>query len=164
MVRIIAFAVGALLTGAASLLGLLVVGLRRKSAVVMNLLRRISRDRFNPAQLRSAGTAGAYASIVEHTGRVSGRPYRTPVAVRAVDDGFVISLTYGTRADWVRNVLAAGSATLVTEGETHEIDDIRLVPIEEAGSWFSAKDRRIFRLLAIEHCLRLTPRSAEGGP
>ena len=46
--------------------------------------------------------------IVVHTGRESGREYRTPVNVFRYQGAFVVALTYGSGADWVRNVLAAG--------------------------------------------------------
>jgi deazaflavin-dependent oxidoreductase (nitroreductase family) len=54
--------------------------------------------------------------IVHHTGRKSGRVYRTPVNVFAVKDGYVIALTYGPGADRVRNVLAAKECDLQTRG------------------------------------------------
>jgi len=58
--------------------------------------------------------------IVIHNGRTSGRTYETPVNVFRTKGGFVIALTYG-RADWVRNVMASGSARLRTCGKLHEI-------------------------------------------
>ena len=51
--------------------------------------------------------------VVGHVGRTSGRRYETPVNVFRRPGGFVIALTYGTQADWVRNVLAADGCTLV---------------------------------------------------
>lgn len=60
--------------------------------------------------------------VVHHRGRRSGREYATPVNVFATDGGYVIALTYGPRADWVRNVLAAGGCTLRTHGR-----DVRCV-------------------------------------
>ena len=57
-----------------------------------------------------------------HTGRKSGRQYRTPVNVFSHADRYVFALTYGPNADWVRNVLAHGGCTLETRGRS-----IRLV-------------------------------------
>src|SRR5438445_9228949 len=54
--------------------------------------------------------------VVTHVGRKSGRPYRTPVNVFAVPDGYLFALTYGKDSDWVRNVLAAGGCDLQTRG------------------------------------------------
>ena len=64
--------------------------------------------------------------IVIHTGRRSGRTYETPVNVFRTEDGFVFALTYG-RADWVQNVMAAGTARLRTRRKVHEITNPRIV-------------------------------------
>jgi deazaflavin-dependent oxidoreductase (nitroreductase family) len=49
---------------------------------------------------------------IEHVGRHTGRPYRTPVmAFRGRDRRqLVFALTYGPDTRWARNVLAAGGA------------------------------------------------------
>ena len=64
--------------------------------------------------------------IVVHTGRRSGRTYETPVNVFSSDGGFIFALTYG-RAEWVENVLAAGSAQLRTRRKLHAITNPRIV-------------------------------------
>ena len=64
--------------------------------------------------------------VVEHVGRTSGRVYRTPVNAFRVDGGIGIALTYG-RADWVKNVLHAGSATLHSRGRANAITNPRVV-------------------------------------
>src|SRR6516225_3744610 len=53
-------------------------------------------------------------AIVTHTGRRSGRTYRTPVNVFRDGERYVFALTYGTESDWVRNVLAAGRCEIET--------------------------------------------------
>ena len=58
--------------------------------------------------------------VVIHTGRRSGRTYETPVNVFRKGGNFVFALTYG-RADWVQNVMEAGSAQLRTRRKTHGI-------------------------------------------
>src|SRR5215213_2744877 len=92
-----------------------VLGMRTKSPVVMDRVRRFNRAVTNPRVLRSAGSPGASASVIRHVGRVSGRSYETPVGPFAVGDDFVIALPYGSGTDWVRNVLTHGAATLVHE-------------------------------------------------
>jgi deazaflavin-dependent oxidoreductase (nitroreductase family) len=109
----------------------------------------------NPIQMRTAGTPGAYAGIVRHVGRVSGRAYETPVGVIATDEGFLIILPYGTQTSWLRNVMAAGEAELVTEGATYTVDQPELIPIRYVVERFSAADQRLTRVLAIDSCLRL---------
>ncbi len=56
--------------------------------------------------------------LVVHHGRRSGTEYRTPVNVFRTDTGYVIALTYGPDADWVKNVLAEGGCTLLTGGRS----------------------------------------------
>lgn len=51
-------------------------------------------------------------AVVIHRGRKSGRTFRTPLWAFRRPGGFVIALTYGSKADWVRNVLAADGCEL----------------------------------------------------
>lgn len=64
--------------------------------------------------------------IVIHTGRKSGKTYRTPVNAFRKPDGFVFALTYGRDAEWVRNVLAADGCRLETRGRTWRLASPRL--------------------------------------
>ncbi|HKH18271.1 MAG TPA: nitroreductase family deazaflavin-dependent oxidoreductase [Solirubrobacteraceae bacterium] len=70
----------------------------------------------NPVLGRVAGRLPGFA-IVMHTGRRSGRAYRTPVNLFRSADAYVIALTYGSDAQWVRNVQAAGGCEVLTRGE-----------------------------------------------
>lgn len=54
--------------------------------------------------------------VIEHSGRRSGRTYRTPVNVFREEGGYLVVLAYGSDADWVRNVRAAGTCRLRTRG------------------------------------------------
>lgn len=137
------------------------IGMRTKLPLVIDFQRRANRRLVNPRQLRSAGTPGAYAGIVRHVGRESGRQYETPVVPLPTSDGFVVLLPYGTRADWVRNVLAAGSATIVHEGETFEVAEPEVIPVEEANREFTPKERREIRLFGNTTCLRVRRVGAE---
>jgi hypothetical protein len=51
--------------------------------------------------------------MIVHRGRTSGRVYRTPMMAFRSADGrrLHFALTYGSGADWVRNVVTAGEAT-----------------------------------------------------
>ena len=139
----------------AGLAALIVVLWRAKSPLILRPLIWLGKHVFNPIQMRTAGTPGAYAGIVRHRGRVSGRAYETPVGVIATADGFLITLPYGTQASWLRNVLAAGEAELVTEGAAHTVDQPELIPMSDVAERFSAADQRLTRVLAIDSCLRL---------
>ncbi len=105
--------------------------------------------------MKKAGTPGAYASVVRHVGRTTGRPYETPVGAFATDDGFVIALPYGSQADWLKNVLASGSATIVDEGKTYRVDRPELVPTSVAAPHLPPKEQRNLRLFRVDQCLRV---------
>jgi deazaflavin-dependent oxidoreductase (nitroreductase family) len=142
-------------TAVLALLALLVVALRTGRPSLVRVVRLAGRQVFNPRVLRTAGRPGASASVVHHVGRRSGRAYRTPVAVVPVPEGFVVVLPYGTSPDWLRNVLAAGTATIETEGERHLVARPRVVPTDEVREHLSASDRRAARLFGIDSCLVL---------
>jgi deazaflavin-dependent oxidoreductase (nitroreductase family) len=56
--------------------------------------------------------------LVTNTGRRSGKSYRTPVLVLRDGNRVVVPFPYGDTADWVRNVLAAGTAVTRYRGST----------------------------------------------
>ncbi|GAA1712883.1 nitroreductase family deazaflavin-dependent oxidoreductase [Fodinicola feengrottensis] len=64
--------------------------------------------------------------VVHHRGRRSGREFHSPVNVFRTSDGYVFALTYGSRADWVRNVLAAGGCDLETRRQVVHLAEPRL--------------------------------------
>ena len=92
--------------------------------------------------------------IVRHTGRTSGRSYETPVNVFRRPDGFVIALTYGAQADWVRNVLAAGGCELVTRGHRYRLIDPE-IEHDETRQAVSPFVRPILRVVGAADFLRL---------
>lgn len=148
--------VGALLLGLLmTILIVFVLGMRAKTSWVRNAVRRFARAIGNPFQMRSAGTPGAYASVIRHTGRTSGRPYETPVVPVATGDGFVIALPYGSKTDWLKNVLASGSATIVNEGHTYRVDQPEIIPTAAAATYFPAKQQRSLGFYRVDQCLRV---------
>ncbi len=148
-------AVLAVLVVLIALAGTWLVGMRRKWRPVVDLQRRINRAVVNPRQLRSAGTPGAYAGAIHHVGRHSGREYTTPMVPYPTDDGFVVVLPYGPRSDWVRNVLAAGRATIDHEGSSYEVVEPEVVPIGDAPVVFPPSDDRGNRVIGVSECLVL---------
>ncbi len=89
-------------------------------------LARFNRVATNRVAIPVAGRAPGFG-VVLHTGRRSGRPYRTPVSAFRTPRGFVIALTYGPDSDWTKNVLAAGGGTLLTRGAAVPLTDPRMV-------------------------------------
>ena len=88
-------------------------------------LAEFNRRYTNKVSRRVAGWLPGFG-IVIHRGRRSGRTYETPVNVFRSKGGFVFALTYG-RADWVQNVMAAGSAQLRSRRKVHEIANPTIV-------------------------------------
>src|SRR5206468_3664894 len=78
-------------------------------------LARFNRVVTNPVQRLWAGRLPPFA-IVEHTGRKTGRLYRTPVSAFVKDDMVTIRLPYGTERDWVRNLVAASGGVIQRRG------------------------------------------------
>lgn len=130
-------------------------GMRYKWRFVLDGVRRMNRRFLNPRQMRTAGTSGAYAGIIGHIGRTSGREYQTPVGIVPFEDSFAIVLPYGTRPDWVKNVLAADTATLTHEGDTHTVDRPEVIPLIDVLGHLNESDQRAHSWFNVNQCLRL---------
>ena len=94
MVRRMGKLVGVLLLAVVLVGVVFVAGMRAKSPLVLDAVRRSGRAT-NGFVLKSSGTPGGIASIVRHVGRTHGPTYETPVQAVPTDDGFVIALPYG---------------------------------------------------------------------
>lgn len=150
-----------LLAGVAMAAVVFMLGMRAKSPLVQGPIIWITKRIVNPRQMRSAGTPGAYASVIRTVGRQSGRPYETPVGAVPDGDGFVIALPYGTRPSWLQNVLASGSATLVHEGAAYAVERPEVVPMATVEAAFPEADQRSHRLFGVDQCLRLRRKEPE---
>ena len=149
---------GRLVLGALLALGAIgtvfVLGMRAKSPPVLDAVRRAGRS-MRPVALRTAGGPGSPTSVVRHVGRASGREYDTPVGAVATADGFVIALPYGPNTDWLRNVLANGSATIVHDGTEHEVHTPEVVSMTLVGGHFSPADQRMHQIFRVEEFLQV---------
>jgi deazaflavin-dependent oxidoreductase (nitroreductase family) len=111
---------------------------------------QINKRVFNPRALR-----GERWQVVGHVGRSSGKAYRTPVEAMRVDDGFIVTLVYGSRSDWVQNVLAAGSATIESDGATIPVVEPKVITAEQAFELLPTGTKRPPKLLKIDEFLHL---------
>jgi deazaflavin-dependent oxidoreductase (nitroreductase family) len=93
--------------------------------------------------------------VVLHTGRRSGRSFRTPLNVFRQPDGFLIALTYGPDTDWVKNVLAADGCSLLTRGRVHVLKAPRIYRDEGRGQ-MPAFVRIVLRLNDVNEFMHLT--------
>nr|WP_082931835.1 nitroreductase family deazaflavin-dependent oxidoreductase [Mycolicibacterium setense] len=93
----------------------------------MRVIARFNKYVTNPLQRLWAPWL-PYMAVIEHTGRKSGKPYRTPVMAFVDTKSVRVVLNYGEHSDWVRNVRAAGSAHLVHRGRRYPLSDPRIIP------------------------------------
>ncbi|MEQ0559402.1 nitroreductase family deazaflavin-dependent oxidoreductase [Amycolatopsis sp. NEAU-NG30] len=121
--------------------------------VLPKRVARFNRVATNQVLRHIAGWAPGFAMVV-HKGRKSGREFRTPVNVFRTPDGFVVALTYGPDADWVKNVLAAGSCTLVVRGKEIRVHGAEVVH-DESRQAMPVPIRQILGLLHVHDFLRL---------
>ena len=164
MSRLIVVIVAVVIVAVAAIGVVFFVGMRRRSPAVLGAVRRFSRTIVNPRMLKTAGAPGAYASLVINTGRRTGREYRTPVVAVPDDDGFVIALPYGTTSNWVRNVLASGTATVIKDGVAHEVDRPEITPLAAMNHHFPEKEQRSHTRVRVESCMRLRRAAVPGDP
>jgi deazaflavin-dependent oxidoreductase (nitroreductase family) len=118
-------------------------------------IRVFNKRVLNPLMLRLAGRKYWYASVIEHTGRRSGKTYATPVASERTADGFVIPLPYGTHVDWLRNVLAAGRATVRAHGSSYQVVQPQIISADVAAPQLRPERRRTYDLVGVKHYLKV---------
>ncbi len=123
--------------------------------MVLDMVRVFNKHVLNPLMLIVAGQKYWYAGVIEHTGRRSGKNYSNPVVIERAGDGFIIPLPYGTKVDWLRNVLAAGDATLRVHGETCRAVEPQIVDAATALPQLSPRRQREFARLGIKNYLKL---------
>ncbi len=89
-----------------------------------------------------------------HTGRKSGRQFRTPLNVFPTDSGFAVLLPYGAgETEWLKNVEAAGEATLEHYGRTRRVSRPQVLPRLEAATEVAPRWRFIFTRAPFAHAL-----------
>ncbi|WP_026874441.1 nitroreductase family deazaflavin-dependent oxidoreductase [Jiangella gansuensis] len=111
---------------------------------------QVNKRLFNPRAI-----AGGRWPVLTHVGRRSGATYRTPLDAHPVDGGYLFVVVYGSRSDWVRNVLAADRARLRVGGRDVELAAPRIVGRDEAFRALSDEVARPPRLLRITEFLRM---------
>src|SRR3954447_20974502 len=116
---------------------------RRTAAPQPPLPRPACRDRHDgprPADRRPPAPAAVRRD--RDQGRRSGAAYRPPIVARRTEGGFVLPVPFGPNTNWVRNVLAAGEATITWKGGSHPVTAPRLVDLAAATPSLSGFMRR----------------------
>ena len=93
--------------------------------------------------------------LLRHYGRRSGRAYATPVVGLRVAGGFAIPMAFGEGADWYRNIVVAGGATIRRHGTEHQLVNPAAIDPDSVGSPFPGWQKRVFRALGIRRFLFL---------
>jgi deazaflavin-dependent oxidoreductase (nitroreductase family) len=97
---------------------------------------------------------------LEHTGRKSGKHYRTPLLVFKTRDGFVILIGYGPETDWLKNVLAGGSTVLHKRGNALALGSPRIVSKAEAAPLVTPAPRLFYRLFPYNEAALVLTKTA----
>jgi deazaflavin-dependent oxidoreductase (nitroreductase family) len=117
-------------------------------------LARFNRYVTNPIQRLWAGWAPTMG-ILEHTGRRSGRTYRTPLTVFSTGDGVAILLTYGPNRDWLKNLTTAGGGRLRRYGRTFDVRDPQVMTRQQAAKHVTGLSGWVFARLPFENAVLL---------
>ena len=105
---------------------------------------------FNPMEKRKGKRP-----VITHVGRSSGKTYQTPLDAHEVDGGFIFILMYGSKSDWVQNVLAAGTASVTKDGKIFELESPRLISEDEAWQQLPATVQAPPGVLNVSEYLRM---------
>ncbi len=116
---------------------------------------RFNKHTLNPATLKSAGHQTSIYATVKHVGRHSGRTYTTPVVAKPLGDGFVIPLPYGADVDWCRNVLAAGTCTLLCNEHEYIMEHPEMLPLSGTMKAFTPLTRLLYAVGEVKQYLWL---------
>lgn len=120
---------------------------------------QINKRVFNPSALRN----GRW-KVLTHVGRSSGRTYRTPLDAAEVDGTYVFILVYGSRSDWVQNVMASGSATLDTRDGVVELTAPRIIPGDVARPMIKPQVTLPPKFLRVDEYLQMDVASRPSNP
>ncbi len=111
---------------------------------------QINKRVFNPRELKKGDRP-----VLTHIGRSSGKVYETPLDAHRVDGGYIFILVYGSKSDWVQNILAAGSATLRNNSQETQLTNPRLVTKDEAWTQVDPGTKEPPGILRISEFLQM---------
>ncbi|HEX9036204.1 MAG TPA: hypothetical protein VF808_04355 [Ktedonobacterales bacterium] len=108
-----------------------------------------------------AGWAPGFA-IVIHTGRTSGRIYRTPINAFRVGSTIRFALTYGPNTDWIHNIEAASGCDLLMGGRLLRLTNPQF-GTDPTLAWLPAAARPLLRRIGATQYLSMTIADQPGG-
>ena len=142
--------------------GLIIVIAIATTGILMMRFRKRSLAKFNIVVTnRITGLFAGWLpgfGIVTHVGRKSGKVYRTPINVFRAVNGFVIALTYSSKSEWVKNVIAAGGCELRTLGKNYHLCSPRVVH-DSSRQRFPVPVRLVLMLVGAAEYMELSKSS-----
>jgi deazaflavin-dependent oxidoreductase (nitroreductase family) len=126
---------------------------------LMAFIRPFTTHVFNPFSRLFVRWLPGFA-ILRYRGRKSGATYRTPMNVFRDGDGWIFALTYSSRVEWVKNVLASGEADLESGRTTIHLVEPRLF-VDPSRRLIPFPMRQFLGLMRVSEFLRM--RTAAGG-
>ena len=113
-------------------------------------LAQLNKRTFNKMEIKRGNSP-----VLNHVGRASGKAYETPLDAHAVDGGYFFIANYGRDSDWVKNILAAGTARLRVDGDEVALVSPRMIPKDEALQQMAAQTKWPPDRMNITECLRM---------
>jgi deazaflavin-dependent oxidoreductase (nitroreductase family) len=107
----------------------------------------------NPVTRLFAGRLPGFG-ILTYKGRSTGRTYHTPVNVFRHGDRYVFALTYGSDAQWVKNVRAAGECSIRVRARDVKLAEPELI-VDPARRLAPRPLRFVGRLGGVTEFLRM---------
>jgi len=111
---------------------------------------QVNKRVFNRMELRRG-----VRPVLIHVGRSSGKVYNVPLDAHSVDNGYIFILMYGSGSDWVKNVLAAGTASLKVGGEEFDLKSPRLITKDAAWEQIDAAAKAPPNFLRVTEYLQM---------
>jgi deazaflavin-dependent oxidoreductase (nitroreductase family) len=123
------------------------------SSTRLAFLAPVTTHVFNPFTRLFAGVLPGLG-LVTHVGRRTGRRYQTPVLVSRRGDLYEVALWYGSDAQWVKNVRAAGGCALRVGGKEVRVTEPELF----TGPALSTLVGQAGRFVGLTEALRMHER------
>ncbi len=121
---------------------------------VPRLMALVNKRLFNRLELRRG-----VRPVLSHVGRSSGKTFRTPLDAHPVEGGYIFILMYGADSDWVKNILAAGTARLTIGDEEIDLVSPRLVSKDVAWPQMAEVTKEPPKFLRITEFLQMDSRT-----
>lgn len=113
----------------------------------------------NKILIHISGKKFGHFAILGHVGRKSGKLYRIPIIAEPFENGFVIAITYGKKADWYENVITRGACSLTWKRKEYSLVNPELIDKEIGLLAFPAILRGALRKAGTGYFLRLDSQS-----